>query len=91
MRLIDADAIPYCMDDVGSKSFDYVRRRTIDAMPTIAAEPVKQSINEFCEYQIEWLTAHNDIEFCEEEEQLIIRFLKDTAECFISEKMDEVQ
>lgn len=40
------------------------------------------AINEFCQYQIEWLTAHCDVEFRPEEEALIIRFLQDTAECF---------
>lgn len=42
-------------------------------------------ISRFRDYQIEWLTAHNDIEFCEEEEKLIIGFLKDTAESFMRE------
>ena len=42
-------------------------------------------IRKFRDYQIEWLTAHNDIEFCEEEEKLIIGFLKDTAESFMRE------
>lgn len=55
------------------------------------AEPIKQTIEKFRDYQIEWLTAHNDIEFCEEEENLIIRFLKDTAECAIKLGIDEVE
>lgn len=59
--------------------------------PTIKAEPVKQTIEKFRDYQIEWLTAHNDIEFCEEEESLIIGFLKDTAECAINLGIDEVE
>lgn len=42
-------------------------------------------IKEFRDYQIEWLTAHFDIEFCKEEEDLIIRFLNDTADCFVKE------
>lgn len=42
-------------------------------------------IKEFNEYQEEWLTSHNDIEFIPEEEKLIIGFLKDTAESFIKE------
>ena len=75
--------------------------KAIDAMPTIfvecakcgtikqpIAEPIKQTIEKFRDYQIEWLTAHFDIEFCEEEENLIIRFLKDTAECAIKFGMD---
>ena len=43
-------------------------------------------IEKFRDYQIEWLTSHCDIEFVPEEEQLIVRFLKDTAECFLKGK-----
>lgn len=48
-------------------------------------------INRFRDYQIEWLTSHNDIEFCEEEEKLIIGFLKDTAESFMRENQSAQQ
>lgn len=48
-------------------------------------------ISRFRDYQIEWLTSHNDIEFCEEEEKLIIGFLKDTAESFVLENQSEQQ
>jgi len=39
-------------------------------------------IDEFSKYQIERLVSHCDIEFNKEEEDLIIRFLKDTAEMY---------
>ena len=42
-------------------------------------------INTFREYQKEWLTSHCDIEFDRPEEDLIIAFLDDTANSFISE------
>ena len=48
-------------------------------------------ISRFRDYQIEWLTSHNDIEFCEEEEKLIIGFLKDTAESFVIENQSAQQ
>lgn len=43
MRLIDADAIKYCMDDSPLEDFDwdYVCRWHIDSMPTIDAESVR--------------------------------------------------
>ena len=47
-------------------------------------------ISRFRDYQIEWLTSHNDIEFCEEE-KLIIGFLKDTAESFMRENQSAQQ
>ena len=37
------------------------------------------------------MTSHNDIEFCEEEEKLIIGFLKDTAESFMRENQSAQQ
>ena len=43
------------------------------------------TIDDFSKYQIDWLTSHNDIEFNKEEEDLIIRFLKDTAELYQKE------
>lgn len=43
------------------------------------------TINAFREYQKEWLTNHDDIEFEKQDEDLIIRFLDDTAETFIRE------
>lgn len=46
---------------------------------------IKTLIEDFKEYQIEWLTSHNDIEFCPEDEELIVRFLKDTAWTYIYE------
>ena len=48
-------------------------------------------ISRFRDYQIEWLTSHNDIEFREEEEKLIIGFLKDTAESFMKENQSAQQ
>ena len=42
-------------------------------------------IHEFRSYQIAWLTNHCDIELNPDIENLIIRFLQDTADCFISE------
>lgn len=48
-------------------------------------------IRRFRDYQIYWLTAHNDIEFCEKEEKLIIGFLKDTAESFMRENQSAQQ
>ena len=45
----------------------------------------KDLIQQFHDYQVEWLTNHYDIEFVPEEEELIIRFLHDTANCFMME------
>lgn len=46
---------------------------------------IKCLIVDFNKYQEEWLTNHNDIELERELEDLILAFLKDTADCYISE------
>ena len=46
---------------------------------------IKTFISDFREYQKEWLTSHNDIEFERAEEELILDFLDDTAESYIRE------
>lgn len=49
---------------------------------------IKTLIYDFRDYQKEWLTSHNDIEFDEPEENLILAFLNDTAHCYISEHIE---
>ena len=46
---------------------------------------IKSLINDFMDYQKEWLTRHEDIEFNKAEEDLILTFLDETAGCYISE------
>ena len=46
---------------------------------------IKSLINDFREYQKEWLTSHNDIEFNKPDEDLILAFLDATADSYISE------
>lgn len=46
---------------------------------------IKALIKDFQDYQKEWLTSHNDIEFDRPEEDLILAFLDDTADSYISE------
>jgi len=46
---------------------------------------IKSLINDFRDYQGKWLTSHNDIEFNRAEEDLILAFLEDTADSYISE------
>ena len=46
---------------------------------------IKSVINDFRDYQKEWLTSHDDVEFIKPEEDCILEFLDDTADCYISE------
>ena len=49
---------------------------------------IKSLINDFRDFQKEWLTGHNDIEFDRPEEDLILGFLDDTADCYILEHIE---
>lgn len=49
---------------------------------------IESLIKDFCEYQKEWLTSHNDIEFDRPEEDLILAFLDDTADSYIAEHIE---
>jgi len=49
------------------------------------SHPDNQLIKRFCDYQVNWLMSHNDIELEPQMEELIINFLRDTASCFILE------
>lgn len=47
-----------------------------------SAQPDKVSLQKFTEYQIDWLTSHCDLELEQELEEWVVRFLRDTAECY---------
>lgn len=47
-------------------------------------------ISRFRDYQIEWLTSHNDIDL-QETEMWVVQFLKDTAECFLKTELPSVK
>ena len=98
MRLIDADAFKaegrdlyreagWDLREVHYSQMDV--ECNIDYMPTIETEPVKDTIYKFSKYQIEWLTSHNDITLCPEEEDLIVHFLEETAKSAVWFGMDE--
>lgn len=42
-------------------------------------------IKDFHDYQVGWLTSHHDITLSPEEENLILNFLHDTADCYVLE------
>lgn len=48
-------------------------------------EALELLINDFRDYQKEWLTSRKDIELDIPKEDLILAFLDDTADCYISE------
>lgn len=49
---------------------------------------IRSVIKDFRDYQKKWLTSHCDIEFDKPEEDLILEFLDDTANCYISEHVE---
>ena len=53
---------------------------------------ILDTIDNFKDYQIEWLRGHCDIDLGDELEDLIIRFLEDTASCYREEFLfNEIQ
>lgn len=53
--------------------------------PSAQPERPKDIIQHFHDYQVEWLKNHCDIELEPELEELIVRYLHDTADCFVME------
>lgn len=54
--------------------------------PTIEPERKPDTIQKFHDYQVEWLKSHYDIEFEPQLEEMIIRFLHDTANRYMMEE-----
>ena len=48
-------------------------------------------IQDFTQYQIDWLTEHDDLELEPELESWVIRFLKDTADCYEKEYLTSAE
>ena len=43
----------------------------------------KEIVQKFHDYQVEWLKSHNDIQFDNQTEEMVVRFLHDTANRFV--------
>lgn len=56
-----------------------------------SAERTVAHIQDFTQYQIDWLTAHDDLELEPELESWVIRFLKDTADCYEKEYLTSAE
>lgn len=56
-----------------------------------SAERTVAHIGDFTQYQIDWLTAHDDLELEPELESWVIRFLKDTADCYEKEYLTSAE
>ena len=53
--------------------------------PIIEPERKKGAIQKFHEYQVEWLLSHCDLELEPQLEEWVVRFLHDTADCYMME------
>lgn len=100
MRLIDADAFIAKLNHV--PLVQEAIRKAMDTMPTIEERKtdgfttweksvadsyrVKDTIQKFHDYQVEWLKSHYDIELEPLLEEMIVRFLHDTANCYMMEE-----
>ena len=97
MRLTDADALEEVLEKIPTadiKNIDgqaYVLVRlsqvfnVIKNAPTIEPERKKDAIQKFHDYQVEWLLSHCDLELEPQLEEWVVRFLHDTANCYMME------
>ena len=76
------DLVGDCLDIIDK----YRGGREREGMKEVTLELlIKSLIDDFRDYQKKWLTSHNDVEFDRPEEDLILAFLDDTADSYISE------
>lgn len=97
MRSVDADALDEVLEKIPAadiKNIDgqaYVLVRlsqvfnVIKNAPTIEPERKKDTIQKFHDYQVEWLLSHCDLELEPQLEEWVVRFLHDTANCYMME------
>ena len=63
----------------------YQAHRMVVQLPSAQPESKKDIIQKFHDYQVEWLKSHYDIELEPQLEEMIVRFLHDTANCYMME------
>lgn len=92
MRMIDADALEKAIsvsntmtDDYGIKTGYEIAMRLVEDAPTIEPERKKDTIQEFHDYQVLWLLSHYDLKLEPQLEEWFMRFLHDTANCYMTE------
>ena len=71
-----------------SNDYRYILKDRIKELPS--AEHTAH-IRDFTQYQIDWLTEHDDLELEPELESWVIRFLKDTADCYEKEYLTSAE
>lgn len=59
--------------------------RVLFEIPTIEPERKKDTIQKFHDYQVEWMLSHCDLELDPQLEKWVVRFLHDTANCYMME------
>lgn len=86
VRLIESDnsAYPQVWNEDYEKGFCDAINRVLD-LPSAQPELIKDTIQKFHDYQVEWLTSHCDLEFEPMLESWVVRFLHDTANCYMME------
>ena len=69
----------------------YWDAEAMDAIEQLPSAEHTAHIGDFTQYQIDWLTAHDDLELEPELESWVIRFLKDTAGCYEKEYLTSAE
>lgn len=87
MRTIDADTLIALVQDstILGDGFKQAFCALVNGEPTIEPERKKDTIQKFHDYQVEWLLSHCDLELEPQLEEWVVRFLHDTANCYMME------
>ena len=80
----------FCEASLTAKKMPTIEERKTDGFTTweksvADSYRIKDIIQKFHDYQVEWLKSHYDIELEPLLEEMIVRFLHDTANCYMME------
>lgn len=84
-RQMAIDACHNYDDGKDAYAYGFVVEERLQDLPSAQPERKKDIIQKFHDYQIEWLTSHCDLEFEPVLESWVVRFLHDTANCYMME------
>ena len=86
MKLVLVLAVLWMCIVLGYIGFMLGYNKGSNDMARVSGRQGRRRINAFRNYQIDWLTSHNDIELDGITEQMVVDFLKDTARSFEQEE-----
>lgn len=78
-------------DAIDALEWKWAGKAALDAIKALPSAEHTAHIGDFTQYQIDWLISHDDLELEPELESWVIRFLKDTADCYEKEYLPSAE